>query len=575
MPTTYWDKFTTHRVSRRRLLQSASLTAAAAGAVLIVGCGDSGDSGGSSTTGATPGLPPQSSDPTKPDILNPLNPPVPGGRYSVSLGEPFDTFDPHIAVAGSTDFFPRLYNSLVHQSAMKPEFVIFDLAESYENPDELTWNFKIRPGVRIGPNDLGVPERDLDADDVVATFARMKNDARTSNGAFAKKYVDMVEAQGDHVVIRTTKPYAWFLSRLGSFFNTIPPRELLASDAAIAKMRDASAGAGPYRVTSAIEGEGARMVRNPSYYLRDAATALPLPYINEIDAKILLDRSTARTGFLSGQFHSYYPENKSEADALASDDRFYTERDAGVTFISVVMNPKRPPFQDPRARRALALALDREQYSQLVYGGDARPDGLVHWSMGSYAYEGEALKQRQPFDLAEARSLVEAMGGLRVNFSYPNSVPLDQHDAHLTIFLEQMRAAGIELDEEPVEFANWLDRYAKEDYTLTLALNQVYETPEMPLDFHHTGGPLADGSYSSGLGEADVDAAIDATKQALDFEARKSAVLAAQDLIWSKDPAFLPLVTPYRYRAHSRKLHNMPSGIGTSHLWLTSMWLAA
>ena len=48
---------------------------------------------------------------------------------------------------------------------------------------------------------------------------------------------------------------------------------------------------------------------------------------------------------------------------------------------------------------------------------------------------------------------------------------------------------------------------------LTLALNQVYETPEMPLDFHRTGGPLADGTYAPGLGDAEIDAAIDLTKE--------------------------------------------------------------
>ena len=160
-------------------------------------------------------------------------------------------------------------------------------------------------------------------------------------------------------------------------------------------------------------------------------------------------------------------------------------------------------------------------------------------------------------------------------FLYPASVTLDQHDAHLSIFVEQMRAAGIELDPQPFDLTTWLEKYVQRDYTLTLALNQVYETPEMPLDFHRSGGPLGDGSYANGLGDVEIDAAIDATKVALDFEQRKAAVLSAQDLIWSKQPAYLPLVTPVRYRAHSSKLHDMPSGIGASFLWLTTMWLDA
>jgi peptide/nickel transport system substrate-binding protein len=570
MPANYWDKFTDHRVSRRRLLQSAGVATAAAGAVWLVGC--KGDPKPQPVR--TPGLPPQSGGLTQPDILNPLDPATAGGRYAVSLNEPFDTFDPHLGVAGSTDFFPRLYNSLVHQSGSRPEFFYFDLAQSYENPDPQTWNFKLRPGVRIGPNSLGVPERDLTGEDVVATFDRIKDDARTNNGGFVKQHVESVSVAGDIVTIRTTKPYAWFLSRVGSYFNTIPPRELLANDAALAGMRDRSAGAGAYTLTSSAEGEGATMERNQSHYRRDEATNSALPYIDGIDVKIITDRAAARTAFLSGQLHSYYPDGKDEANQIAGSEGAYLEEQPGYTFIAPVMNAEKPPFNDPRARRALALALNRDQYAQIVYGGDARANGLVHWTMGSYAYDGDALNQRQPFNLTEARQLVEAVGGISVPFLYPAAVTLDQHDAHLAIFTEQMRAAGIELEERPSDLTTWLEQYVKRDYELTLALNQVYETPEMPLDFHRSGGPLGDGSYANGLGDVEVDEAIDATKIALALEQRRAAVLAAQDVIWSKAPAFLPLVTPYRYRAHSSKLHNMPSGIGTSFLWLTTMWLA-
>ena len=568
MSSTYWDRFTARRISRRTLLRSAGVATAATGAVWVVGCG-----GGTRAPSPTPGLPPQSGGLSEPDILNPLDPAGRGGRYAVSLNEPFDTFDPHLGVAGSTDFFPRLYNSLVHQSPARAEFFFFDLAESYENPDPLTWSFKIRPGVRVAPNQLGVPERDLTGDDVVATFDRIGSDARTNNGSFVKQYVESVSVSGDVVTVRTSKPYAWFLSRLGSYFNTIPPRELLATDTAMETMRVRSAGAGPYVLASSAEGEGARLERNPSYYRQDAPTGERLPFIDGIDAKIITDRSAARTALLSGQIHSYYTDGKSEADEIARDAGLYLEEIPGATFISAVMHPERPPFNDPRARRALALALNRDQYVDIIYEGDAKPDGLVHWTLGSYAYDGEELAQRQPYDPAEARRLVEALGGMRVPFLYPAAVSLDQHESHLQVFQEQMKAAGIELEPAPFDLTTWLEKYVELDYVLTLALNQVYETPELPLDFHRSGGPLADRSYSPGLGDPDVDVAVDRSKQTLDPDERKAAVLAAQDVIWSKEPAFLPLVTPYRYRAHSRKLHNMPAGIGTSHLWLTTMWL--
>ena len=112
--------------------------------------------------------------------------------------------------------------------------------------------------------------------------------------------------------------------------------------------------------SSPTEGEGARMERNPSYYRRDDAGA-QLPFIDGIDARIITDRSAARAALVSGQIDSYYPDSKAEADDLLNSD-LYLETMPGSTFISAVMHPEKAPFTDARARRALALALNRDQY---------------------------------------------------------------------------------------------------------------------------------------------------------------------------------------------------------------------
>src|SRR5262249_36320116 len=155
--------------------------------------------------------------PDQPDILNPGGPPRRGGVLATANSAAFGTFDPHQGVQVASAYFPRVYNLLLNQSATKPEFVFMDLATSYENPDPQTFIFKIRPGVKVAPNQLGVPERDIDGDDVRVTLERLKTDATTNQYSFASKYVESVKVSGDTVTVRTTEPYAWFLSRLSSF----------------------------------------------------------------------------------------------------------------------------------------------------------------------------------------------------------------------------------------------------------------------------------------------------------------------------------------------------------------------
>ncbi|MEX2247830.1 MAG: ABC transporter substrate-binding protein [Dehalococcoidia bacterium] len=562
----YWQRFADMRVSRRRMLRALGSGAVAAGLIPIAGCssdsGGTGESRGARTSTTT--------TPDRPDLLNPGGIPRSGGTFITSEAAEFGTFDPHLGIALASAYFPRVYNVLVNQSATKPEFIYFDLASSLETPDEQTFIFHIRPGVKVTPNSLGVPERDLDAEDVRVNLDRISSLPAANNYAFVHDYIDSTVAEGDTVTIRTTSPYAWFLNRIGLFVNTIAPRELLTGDPA--RMAQQAAGAGPFVLASLREGEGGRFERNPNYYRTGESDGARLPYLDAIDLRVIVDRSTARTAFVSGQMHRYTPSDALEAQDLAS--KFVIQRDPNFSYIAFTMNPRQKPFDDPRVRRAFSRAIDRTQYADIIYGGEAKPDGLVHWSVGSYALDPDELATTyQPYDVEEARRLVEQVGGIRVRMMYPAETLLEEHDKHLPIFLEQMRAAGIQIDSEPQALPAWIDNYRAINYQCSLALNQFYETPEIPLGFHTLSGPLADGTYVQGLGDPEIEAAVKKSRETLDINERIQAVHDAQKIIYAKDPMMLPLVTPYTYQAYWDTVHDIPAGVGTTAYLLNTLWL--
>lgn len=567
MAASYWDKFTQQRVSRRRVLQGTGVAAAAGGAILVVGCGGGGGGNNDKTPGAATATP-KAKNADEPDILNPGNPAKPGGKYLGQQTNSFETFDPHTSVA-ALGIIPRIYNVLVNQSPTKPEFFTLDLAESYENVDDVTWNFKIRPGVRIAPNDLNVPVRDLDAQDVLATFERIRTTDSSTNAAFVKGFIDRITAQGDTVTIKTKDPYAWFLNRIGIFVNTIPPRELVANPD---KMKTRGVGGGPFQLLQSTEGEGAQLQKNPNYYRKDEKNNnAQLPYWDGIDVAIVRDKVSQRTAFVNEQRYNYDLDSKQEGDGLGTSH--FVDSAPSFSFISLTMNPERDPFKDARVRRAFSRAINRQQYIELIYNGDAKADGLVHWPLGSYALSPDELDKLQPYDVGEARRLVQEVGGVRVPMIYPSAYPGLQHDKHLDIFLEQMRDANIEIEQQPQDFNTWLSNYRTLNYASSLSLNLPYETPEVPLDFHGATGPTLDRSFVIGLNDPDIEAVIKKTKTTLNNEARIEAVREAQRVIYSKDPAMLQFVSRIAYTAYNTKIKNFPAGIGTSATLLNTAWL--
>ena len=559
---TYWDRYTNARVSRRMWLRGTATIVAATGAFALTGCGKS-------DTPHDPTARPASTHADQPDVLNPGGPARRGGTFVTANSASFGTFDPHLGIAVASAYFPRVYNVLVNQSATKPEFLYFDLAQSYETPDDSTYVFTIRPGVKVAPNELGVPERDLDAQDVKANLERLMTDAATNQYAFAHQYIDSVTTSGNTVTVKTKGPYAWFINRVGLFFNCIAPRELLIGD--LKRLADKTAGAGPYRLTSVTEGERAQFVRNPNYYRKDATTGAQLPYIDALDVREVLDRAAQRTAFLSGQIHAYMVGTGAEARSLGD---VPIARDPAFAFLSITMNPERKPFDDPRARRAISRAIDRRDYVRIVYDGDAQANGLVHWPLGSYALPPQELETKyQPFDLADAKALVSAVGGIKFKMMFPSGTSIQEHGQHLPIFIEQMRAAGIDVEQDGQDFGSWVDNYHGLKYDSSLALNQIYETPELPLAFHTTGGPFGDKSYIQGIGDAEIDAAVSTSSRTLSLDARRDAVHAAQRVIYGKDPAFLPLVSPYIYMVYSKVVKNIPVGVGTTNYLLNDYWM--
>jgi ABC-type transport system substrate-binding protein len=242
------------------------------------------------------------------------------------------------------------------------------------------------------------------------------------------------------------------------------------------------------------------------------------------------------------------------------------------------MNPTKEPWQDDRIRKAALYAIDRQAYIDTVYKGEAQANGLVHWPQGDAALSPDELEELQPYDPEESRALIRAATGqdtVKVKVMWPAETPIEEHNLHLPIWLQQMAAAGFEVEADAQPFATWLERYTNLDYDASLALNQVYEYPEFNIDFQHSEGPARNGIYSIGVCELypEINQAIDDVKGKTTEEEYYAAIKDLQRLIYEKGPTFIPFVSPYSFTLYQPRVKALPRGIGASGLFVNTWYL--
>ena len=296
-----------------------------------------------------------------------------------------------------------------------------DLAESWTQPTETTYVFKLRRGVRWHPKPP-VNGRELTAEDVRYTMERFLT-LKGNPSAYMLKPVDRVEAL-DRYTVRFTlrEPFAWFLDMLASpMFTAIVAKECVDAYGDL-KKAESVVGTGPWMLESYRPNQGLTFVRHPSYFVPG------LPHIDRIEAVVDEDNASRLAAFLAGKYDlgPEFPGSITRADWTQIKDAVRERRPRlrTVEFPSnveyhVSMRVDRPPFSDVRVRQALSLAIDRQGVIDTIHEGvgvfnPAVPAAFKEWTL-PIAQLGDGARYFR-HDPAEARRLLAAAG-------YPNGFP--------------------------------------------------------------------------------------------------------------------------------------------------------
>ncbi len=393
----YWLRRT---VARRRLLATSSAGAAAIGIGLATGCGDDDDE----KTGAEQAGTPAAAQPKR------------GGHlvWAHNTGDQPNQdihFQPTTASSayGSGLVYSRLLRRKVGPGigtiASIPEG---DLAASWEQPDERTYIFKLRPNVKW-QNIAPVNGRALVAEDLIYSFGRQLQ-LRFAAGFLPQ--TDRIEAV-DPLTLRmqSTRPDADFLDTLSFITNKIVSREAVELKG---DLKDGpNIGTGPWIFEQWVPNNTIKFKRNPDYYRKDEA-GNQLPYADSLELLRILDPSTLLAAFRTGKLLHYTP-TKGEADQLMKENpkyqRLLLKYSGAVTGNAVVLATDRPPMNDIRVRRAVNMAINRKEWKDVIDNGEGWKAGMMLTASNEdQLLPDEEIDKLLVFDPAGARRLLQEAG---------------------------------------------------------------------------------------------------------------------------------------------------------------------
>jgi peptide/nickel transport system substrate-binding protein len=542
------------RTTRRQMLAQGGAVVTGAAGLLAVGCGDDDDDD-SEGNGQTPAGSTVVAQPKQGGVL----------RLPANADPP--TLDPHLSsAAGTYNFVNFIYSRLLtfdtsEGSTPYSYQLKGDLAASREQPDELTYTFKIKPGIKwqqVAP----VNGRDLVAQDVVYALERLRTPDPKFTNAFILGVVDKITAPDPSTVSITLKSkFAPFLDNLAHQNALIVPKEIIDAEG---DARRTAVGTGPFILKSAQTGSKYVLERNPAYH--DGA-----PHIDGIEYLIMPDSALQLAGLRAGEVDMIGVDPDLSKDLERTEKGVGIKKLDGTSGVRLAIWNQSAPFNDVRVRQAVHYGIDRQAIISTARSGYARPMSIFGQNLSQWDIPESEIKKYTTPDVGRAKQLLEQAGqgnGFDTTWeAAPPTHPLNVYE----MVQQQLKAIKVNLKIETVEYAAWQQHANTQKFTAFISPIRGFSDPDNILyRNYHPSSPQR--WVQLGNEEQAFKTLIEKQREELNAEVRKrlvqDAVRAALDL------ALVPgIYDPQAYYAHSARLKGWaPHGVD-GQLEMAKVWL--
>jgi peptide/nickel transport system substrate-binding protein len=342
---------------------------------------------------------------------------------TIGIGADVTAIDPHYHnVTPNNNVAAHIFDYLVlRDERQKP---IPGLAESWKTIDPLTWEFKLRRGVKFHDGS------DFTAADVVASIERVPEVPNSPSPftAFTKQIKEMVVVDPYTIRFRTATPYPLMPTDMTQV-------AIISKSAAKASTEDfnsgkAAIGTGPYRLIRYTKGDRIELARHDAYW------GGRTPW-EKVTLRLLPNDASRVAALLAGDVQAIEYVPTSDVARIRADKRLnvyriiadrliYLHLDSDrehTPFVSAKSGAPLPknPLKDPRVRKALSKAINRTAIVDKVMEGEAVAAGQL---LADGMFGTTTNLRVEPYDPEGARKLLAEAGyhdGFALTIHAPNN----------------------------------------------------------------------------------------------------------------------------------------------------------
>lgn len=484
-----------------------------------------------------------------------------------SEGSP-STFNPQMADDGPTfnAASSMIYNRLVEfqegTTKTKPA-----LAEKWDvSKDGKTYTMHLRKNVQFQTTDYFKPTRPFNADDVLFSFnraLRADNPYHKVNGGnyiyfqgmeLNKMIKDIVKVDDHTVKFILNWAEAPFVADIGMSFAVILSKEYadqLSKAGTPQKIDIEPIGTGPFILKRYVKDNSIRYEANPNYWEGRAK-------LDKVVFAITPDANVRFQKLKAGECQLVAEPAPQDLKQMEANPALKLMHEPGANIGYLAFNVEKAPFNKLEVRQAIAHALNRKSYLELVYHGTAT---LAKSPLPSTVWGNDPSLQDYDYDIAKAKALMKK-AGLEKGFetelwTLPVARPYNPNGKKMGELMQaDLAKIGIKVKLVTYDWPTYLSKAHKgEHQMLQMGWTTDNGDPDNFMNIMLSCGAVSSGSNMARWCNKDYDKIITKAKTVTDIKTRTAQYIKAQEL-FKKEAPWVTLAHATVYRGLSKNVEN-------------------